>query len=277
LGKNYRLLGGKEIMAMTNRWAIREVGIASFFDTVTGELKVKLDTLKMSGLDNTSAVVYASGSRGNPKLVGFSGSRAAKFTLQDALFTNDMIGMLTGNEVVTGAASIIKDDVLTVANDTATLSLTPSETGALLSVNKLNADGTKGDKLTFVATAPTANQYSVTGKTLTFASDALADGSKVQVYYYTESGEETKQIRVSADKFAGSYKLVLDVLVRDAYTKKDFAAQIVVPNAKIEDTWKLEMKPDGDPSVLDIPMEALKPSNSADLFTMNIYDEADLA
>lgn len=54
-------------MAVTNRWAIRDVATASFFDQVTKKLKARLDTLKQSGLENTSDTVYTQGGSGNPK------------------------------------------------------------------------------------------------------------------------------------------------------------------------------------------------------------------
>lgn len=264
-------------MAVTNRWAVRDVATASFFDLNTGKLKVKLETLKMSNIENSAETVYASGSSGNPKLVGFSGGRAARFILQDALFSNEMLGMLLGNDVTSGAEDVTRNNVLIVNSDQVTLPYSPSSNGALISVNKLLFDGTLGASFDYVSATPTANEYSVTGNVVSFEAGALDDGDKVLIYYQTAGSPDTKKITASTDKFAGSYKLILDVLVRDYHLKKDFAAQITVPNAKVEDNWNVNLQPDGDPSVLDIPMEALKPSDSTDLYTMLIYDEADLA
>lgn len=265
-------------MAVTNRWAVRDVATVSFFDLVTGNLKAKLDTLKMSGLENTAATVYAIGGSGNPKLVGFSGDRTAKFTLQDALFTNEVLGMLLGNDVETPTTPVVtyNENVVVTANK-ATLTFLPSSKGAVVSVNKINEDGTIGQPLSFKSALPSDLEYTITEKEITLGAGVVADNGQIIVYYKTASSSDTKQIKATVDKFAGSYRVVLDVLVRDAFTKKDFAAQIHVPNAKIEDSWKMEFKPDGDPGVLDIPMEALKDPKSKDLYTMTIYDEEDLA
>ncbi|WP_028562220.1 hypothetical protein [Paenibacillus pinihumi] len=260
-------------MTTTNQWAIREVAIAHFFDIATGGLKVKLDSLKQSGLENTSDIVYSQGGRGNTKIVGFSGNKAARFTLQDAVFTNDMVAMLTGNELVTAAAPVIKEEVLTVQGGTVTLSCTPRNPGKLLSVNALGNNKAKGKVIQHAAATPALDQYTVSGKKVTFGENTFADGDKVQIYMETLTAPDAKKITSSTDKFAGTYKLVLDCLVRDVYTEKDFAAQIVVHKAKIEDNWNLTMSPDGDPSVLDIPMEALRSSDSTELYTMTIYDE----
>ncbi|WP_342422358.1 hypothetical protein [Paenibacillus sp. FSL E2-0178] len=264
-------------MAVTNRWAIRDVATASFFDQVTKKLKARLDTLKQSGLENTSDTVYTQGGSGNPKVVGFSGNRAAKFTLQDAHFTNEIIAMMLGTEVVTAATPVTVDNVLTVTGGTVTLEHTPAATGALISVNKYLPDGTIGKSFEFKSATPATGEYSVTGKTLTFATGDVTNGEKVIVYYKTMAGAETKQIKAQTDKFAGSYELVLDVLVRDILTKKDYAAQITIPSAKIEDNWSMAMAPDGDPAVQDIAMEALAVPGSKDLYTMYIFDEADFA
>jgi hypothetical protein len=264
-------------MATTNRWAIRDVATASFFDLVTGKLKVKLDSLKTSGLENTSEIVYVQGGSGNPKLVGFSGSRAARFTLQDALFSNDMIAMMLGTDVVTGAVPVTVNEALTVTSNAATLEYTPTTTGALKSVNKLLADGTISDPLIYTASTPTTGQYKVTGKSISLFAGDVATGGKILAYYETTAGADTKQLKAQTNKFAGSYKLILDVLVRDFFTKQDFYAQIVIPSAKIEDSFNLTMAPDGDPSVLDIPMEALAVPGTKDLYTMYIFDESELA
>lgn len=264
-------------MAVTNRWAVRDVATASFFDIETGKLKVKIDTLKMSNIENTAETVYAVGGSGNPKLVGFSGGRSARFVLQDALFSNEMLGMLLGNEVTSSAKNVIKNEVCVVSGDAATLTYTPASSEALVSVNLLHADGTVGTAFEYVASAPASNSYTLSGKTVSFASGEIPDQSKIIVYYETAASPDTKEIRASSDKFAGSFKLVLDVLVRDYHLQKDYAAQITVENAKIEDNWNLNMQPDGEPSPLDIPMEALKPADSHDLYVMRIYDEKDLA
>jgi hypothetical protein len=262
-------------MTVTNRWAIRDVATASFFDQVTKKLKARLDTLKQSGLENTSDTVYTQGGSGNPKTVGFSGNRAAKFTLQDAHFTNELIAMLLGTEVITAATPVRTNDTLTVASGAVTLQHTPVSAGKLISVNKYLPDGTIGESFDFKVSNPSTGEYSVTGKTVTFASGDIVDDEKVIVYYNTMSGPDTKGIRAQTDRFAGSYELVLDVLVRDILTKKDYAAQITIPSAKIEDNWSMAMAPDGDPAVQDIAMEALAVPGSKDLYTMYIFDEAD--
>jgi len=182
--------------------------------------------------------------RGNAKIVGFSSDREGKIKLQDAVFTNAVLAMLTGNALVTGAADYFKSETLTVNTNAANLTKTPVG-GVLLSLYKLNADGSFGTALSKVASAPTANQYTLTTKALAFSSGDLANGTLVQAFYMVATDATSARLKVSSDKFAGAFKLVLDCLVTNTYDKQQYAAQIVIPNCKAEDNWSFSFTAGG--------------------------------
>lgn len=264
-------------MTVPNQFAIREIAIATFYDLVTGKAKVQLNNLKTSGIENSATVVYARGGRGNPRIVGFSGERDGKVTLQDAVFTGEVIAMMTGNAIKKGVTPIYHKEVLKVASDKITLSYTPASADALISVYKAELDGSHGVEFTKSAAAsPATGEYKVEAKAVSFKTGELSDGTDIIVYYKVNTDASAKTITVSSDKFAGTYRLVLDCLVRDTFTKKDYAAQFVIHNAKMEDGWKIEMAATGDPSVFDIPIEILKPANSSEMYTMTVYEESAL-
>ena len=48
-------------MASPNRWALREAGIATFYDVTSGNAIVTLNTLKMSEVQTTGETVYSRG------------------------------------------------------------------------------------------------------------------------------------------------------------------------------------------------------------------------
>src|SRR5690554_7711010 len=89
-------------MATPNRWAIREAGEATFYDLVDGHAIVTLTTLKTSGVETSGETVYARGGRGNAKIVGFSSNRESRINLEDAIFDNEAVAMLTGNNIIEG-------------------------------------------------------------------------------------------------------------------------------------------------------------------------------
>ncbi|MEK3725306.1 hypothetical protein [Paenibacillus sp. FSL H8-0034] len=264
-------------MTTPNQWGIREVAVATFYDLKTGKALVQLNNLKTSGLENSAETVYARGGRGNAKILGFTSGREGKVTLQDALFTNQVIAMMTGNSLDKASQQIYQRDVLQVSDNSASLKYTPAHEGALISVYKLNSDGTHGTELTYTSNSVAAGKYTLTAKVLAFNTGELPDGAEIVAYYQTDTDATSDKITVSSDKFAGSFKVVLDCLVRDVVTHQDFAAQIVINNAKMEDNWKVDMAATGDPSVFDIPMQILKPVNGTEMWTMTIYDDALLA
>ncbi|MNW44434.1 hypothetical protein D3C74_216690 [compost metagenome] len=260
-------------MTTPNVWAVREVALATFYDLTTDKARIQLNNLKTSGLENTAETIYSLGGRGNAKIVGFSGNRGGRVTLQDAVFTNEVIAMMTGNDIKSGAKSIYQKEILTVEGNKATLKLTPvNAANGLISVYTLHADGTHDEEIGF-ASEVAPNKYTLTNKELSFNPGDLANGTEVVAYYQVATDTSAKTITVSSDKFAGTYKVVLDCLVRNIIDEKDYAAQIVINKAKMEDNWSITMAATGDPSVFDIPMEILKPVNGTELYTMTVYDE----
>lgn len=264
-----------------NSWAIREVALATFYDT-SGKALLHLPNLKTSGIENSAETVYARGGKGNAKVVGFSGNREAKVNLEDCVFTNQAIAMMTGNAIVENTAQkVYKREVLTVGTgSTVTISASPVNiaTGQdFVGVFIINPDGSHKQELTQMTGTVTTGKFTVSSKTLTFfASDVTIGTTQVAVYYKATTGADVKKIRVSSDTFAGSFKLVLDCLVKDIASKQDFYAQIEIPACKMEDNWSMTMSAEGDPSTFTMPIEILKPANSTDMWTMTVYDATQL-
>jgi len=259
-------------MSTPNRFAIRDCGEATFFNLTTGKAIVTLSTLKTSGVETTGTTVYARGGRGNAKLIGFSSDKECKITLEDAIFDKQALTMLTGNDITTGAVVLDFNEKQAIATNTLTLTKTP--TGAITSVYKLNPDGTNGDEYTLGTPASGQKYFSISGKVLTFFAGAEADGTLFRVYFKATTDETASRIKVTSDKFGASFKLVLDVLVKDEFTKSDFAAQLTIPNAKFEEQWSMNFSAEGDPATLTMPLEILKAATSTDMWYLTVYDDA---
>ena len=258
-------------MAAPNRWAVREAAEATFFDLVTGDAIVTLKTLKMTEVQTTGETVYARGGRGNAKLVGFSSNREATVSLQDAIFDNKAMAMLTGNTITAGAVNIdVVHEAIVPSTPTITL---PKKVEGIHTVYILADDAITNETKLTVKTTGSADATScvLNGQVLTF--DASHEGERIKIYYKTETDASAKTVKVTSDRFGGTFKLVCDVMIRDEATKKDYFGQFIVPNAKIEDEFSFNFSPDGDPSVLDIPMEILKDPASEDMWQLVIYDD----
>lgn len=209
---------------------------------------------------------------GNPKLIGFSSDKEAKVSLSSAIFDNRAMALLTGNAIKSGVQTVYRRDVLTVATAKATLTATPKN--GIQALYVMGADGVEDTEL-LPAEAVAATKYKLTAKEISVFTD-VPNGSQLVAYYMIDTGDTAQTITVSSDAFPAAFKLVLEVLVTDFYTKQLYPAQIIIPSAKMEDGWSLSFEPTGDPQALELPVEILKPANSNDMFTMTIYSEADL-
>jgi hypothetical protein len=182
------------------------------------------------------------------------------------------MALLTGNAVVEEAKEIYKREVKTVATGAITLDKTP--VGDPVGVFVLNADGSNGTELTKGTPGTNEDEFSISSKTVTVHTSL--NTKNIVVYYKLNSGSSSKTIRVSADSFGGTFKLIMDVLVTDYATKALYPAQLTVFNCKIQDDWSLDFKPDSDPSVLNIPIEVLRNPTNQDMWTLTIYSEDEL-
>lgn len=210
----------------------------------------------------------------NPKLVGFSSNREGSLSIQEALFDNHAIAMLTGNSLKEGAKDIDYKEVKKVTSNKITLSKTPK--GAIVSVYKVNHDGTNGEEYTLGTPATNPKEYSVNGKDITF-NTAVPNGTSIRVYYVVTTATDAKTMVVSADAFGGTFKVVGNVLVRDSFDGKDYPATITIPRGKFEDNFSLSLSVDSDPATLDLPIEMLKDPVSGELWTMTVYNDEDIA
>lgn len=255
-------------MATPNRWGVREAAEATFFNIATENAIVTLKTLKMTEVQTTGETVYARGGRGNAKILGFSSDREATVTLQDAIFDNKALAMLTGNEVEEGAKELdFFHEAIVSVSDTVELPKAPE---SIVSVYLLDDDGVTNKTLLSVsAGSPTITEYSLAGSTLTFHEDN--SGKRVRIYYKSMTASDAKTVRVTSDRFGGTFRLVVDVLIKDEATSQDYFGQFIVPRAKIEDDFSFSFSPDGDPSVLDIPIEILKDPASTTMWELVIY------
>lgn len=257
-------------MATPNRFALRDAGSFTFYRLDGNkEAVVTLNTLKTSGIETSGETVYARGGFGNAKLVGFSSNREAKITLEDAIFDVEALAMITGNEIKRSSKDIDAQDIL-VVDGASTVTLSKKIYGNPITVALLNDDGTLGKKLE-KATAPATGKYSIAGQVITFHTDVPQD-TKVKVYYATKTAVDASSIRVTTDAFGKSFRVVGDIIVRDEFTKNDYAGQIRIPCAKFEDNFSLSLASDGDPATLSLPLEILKDPTSTDMWELVIYD-----
>lgn len=261
-------------MATPNRFSIRDAGQATFYNLQTGKAIVTLNTLKTSGVESSGEVTYARGGFGNPKLVGFSSNKEAKLKLTDALFDKYALQMLTGNPLVEAIKTIDYNETKTVTSNKITLSKTPQ--GAIVSVFKVNTmDGTNGTEYTLGVPGTNALEFSVSGKDLTF-NTAVTNGTVFRVYYKVNTASDAKTVRVSSDAFGGTFRISIQLIVKDSADGKDYAAQLNIPRGKFEDAFSMNLAVDSDPATLELPIEILNDPVTNTMWEMTIFNDADI-
>jgi len=221
-----------------------------------------LDSAKTSSMEGAATTVYATGGRGNTRLIAWEGEKTLTFTVEDALLSPISFAMLSGAGVIKGAASSTKqvhfhqttnavigngeidlDDALEAGEK-----ICPT---APIYVMKLDAHGD--------ITGEVIKNWSVDagGRKLTRASGADAVSGAVMVDYYVLKTEGTvSELQIDAENFAGYYYVEADTLFRRQSDGKDLPANLTFPNVKIQSNFTFSMASTGDPSTFTFTMDA---------------------
>lgn len=259
-----------------------------------GEPVCYFDTLKTSTFEGSSSTVYATGGRGNARLMSWDGDKAVTFTMEDALISAEGLMILTGAGIIEPGGdnntASIKQHITEQTNKTA---LIADDGGFKVYVSKkpfnsldkgiepvyvmvLDAQGeiisepclasaigasaeASGDfKGLYAITI--SDRTSVAGSTdYVLDTDGAwyptADGFTVIVDYYFERSTNVKQIEITADSFSGNFYLEAETLFR-TMSGEDLPAEFVIPNCRVQSNFSFNMSGTGDPSTFTFTMDA---------------------
>ena len=246
-----------------------------------------MDTAKTSTLEGAATTVYATGGRGNTRLIAWEGQKTLTFTVEDALLSPISFAMLSGAGLLKAASdstdlihfhqttTAIASDISTGNSFQAEIDLTdalePSEricpTAPIYvmtlddygDITGATTDGWKVD--TTATTSGGTTTLSGTGKKLTFtgtqASDISSHIGPVMVdYYVIKPAQTVSEMQIDAGHFAGYYYVEADTLFRRQSDGKDLPANITFPNVKIQSNFTFSMAATGDPSTFTFTMDA---------------------
>ena len=226
-----------------------------------GQPVLYIDSAKTSTLEGAATTVYATGGRGNSRLIAWEGEKTLTFTVEDALLSPIGFSVLSGaglfksknegDNVNVHTTTIALVDALD-----GTIDLTDALGGAALSTKAplfvlgLEKDGSLNGKVYELDGEPTVAD----GKTTIKVKDA--DGLNVMVDYYAErKSANVSEIQIDAENFAGNYYVEADTLFRDT-DGVDLPANITLPNVKIQSNFTFTMAATGDPSTFTFTMDA---------------------
>ena len=235
-------------MDMNKQFGVREIAnvvLKAKADMWIGATEFKagapvlyFDTLKTSTVEGAATTVYATGGRGNARLISWDGERTITFTMEDALISP------MGLAVLSGAGLVKKESA--PAHFTARIDDTHG-------LPKNHTPLTEEDGYKIYA-ALVEEDGTVTGELqLKNAVPVPKTGETYFVDYY--ANVETINIDIEPGKFSGNFYLEAATLFRDV-DGKDHAAEFIIPNCRVQSNFTFSMASSGDPSTFTFTMDA---------------------
>lgn len=234
-----------------------------------GQPVLYIDTAKTSTVEGAATTVYATGGRGNTRLIAWEGEKTLTFTVEDALLSPIGFAVLSGAGLFEGAAEdevhVHMTSMAQIGND------------GNIDLNDALLNDVENDKVEKIdATAPVfvmiaEEDGSLSGEmidAITVAEDgkslqlATADvetykGKAVFVdFYVVKKAAKVSELQIDAGNFAGYYYVEASTLFRRQSDGKDLPAEITLPNVKIQSNFTFSMASTGDPSTFTFTMDA---------------------
>ena len=245
---------------------------------------IYFDSAKTSTVEGSATTVYATGGRGNNKLLAWEGEKSVTFTMEDALISPLGFSILSGAGIVeaTGGQKINIHMTSRVEGNISSGSVTVDlskviPTNGTLLAEKENVYGFILDNSGNISERLTCE--SASGSSATFNDISTGDGKVIiLVDYYVKMTSGVQQLEVTPDKFAGSYYLEASTLFRRQEDGVDMPAQFVIPNVKIQSAFNFSMASTGDPSTFTFTMDAFPDYTKFDktkkvLFALQIVED----
>lgn len=237
-----------------------------------GQPVLYIDSAKTSTLEGAATTVYATGGRGNTRLISWEGEKTLTFTVEDALLSPMGFAVLSGaglfkNSDTTGnvhvhttcAAVVGANGVIDIKD-----ALESDEEickDAPIFVVPADADGSLNGGQPYELSAVTSTKGNGTSSgthTFTLTETSTPAGTTVFCdFYVLKAGNTVSELQIDAANFAGYYYVEASTLFRRQSDGKDLPAEITFPNVKIQSNFTFTMAPTGDPSTFTFTMDAM--------------------
>ena len=222
---------------------------------------IYFDSAKTSTVEGSATTVYATGGRGNNKLLAWEGEKAVTFTMEDALLSPLGFSILSGAGLVdatqvTGGMKV-HTTLTTVVDVTSGINVNLAQlTGKTIAEEKAYAfimkDGQIVERLKPAVPSDGSVTFTRNGK----ASGPLTGEQTVMVDFYVKVETGAVEMTIEPDKFGGFYYLEASTLFRRQDNGQDMAAAFVIPKVKIQSNFTFSMASSGDPSTFTFTMDA---------------------
>lgn len=219
------------------------------------ELEFVMDELQDTTISNSQENNDITGKNG--AVIGtLKRNKAVTVSGNNGLIVAGAIAAQTGSNVETGKFTIRATDILTVADNSVTLSNTPigAEGAEIITLRKKSNNGLLGEAFEQDATASATGKFAYSDGTITFFEGDLEDGDVVVAFYNTEVDNATR-VTNDADTYSKTLKAYLDCTVQDRCDKL-LRGQFIFPRADF--TGNFDMSLGGTDSVQSFEFRTLK-------------------
>ena len=252
-----------------------------------GQPVLYIDTAKTSTTEGAATTVYATGGRGNTRLIAWEGEKTLTFTVEDALLSPIGFAVLSGAGLIKGKETeevhmhMTSQTTADAEGIDLTNALAASEeicATAPFFVVVAEADGSITGEMISGLKVDDANPKKLVG---TVAEEFV--GKPVFVdFYVKKKASQVSELQIDAENFAGYYYVEAATLFREQSTGRDLPAELTFPNVKIQSNFTFNMASTGDPSTFTFTMDAFPGytffnPNKKVLCAMQILEDANAA
>ena len=235
-----------------------KVGEATFSND---EPVIYFDSAKTSTVEGSATTVYATGGRGNNKLLAWEGEKSVTFTMEDALLSPLGFSILSGAGLVDAAkvsgGMKVHTTLTTVVDTTSSITIDLGTlTGKEIANEKAYAFVMKDGQIAERLEPAVPSSGSVTFTRKSGAPGSLTGEQTIMVDFYVKVETGAVEMTIEPDKFGGFYYLEASTLFRRQDNGQDMAAAFVIPKVKIQSNFTFSMASSGDPSTFTFTMDA---------------------
>ena len=229
---------------------------------------IYFDSAKTSSVEGAATTVYATGGRGNSRLIAWEGEKTVTFTMEDALLSPLGFSILSGAGLID--ASVSKP--IYVHTTLKTRAKVGSSDQVSINLKEAMGDNLKSNQGQDIADKPAYAFIMEKGEIKTRLDAATPtsgtvvfevpseynenDEITVLVDFYVKASSGAYEMDITPDKFGGFYYLEASTLFRRQDTGKDMAATFIIPKVKIQSNFTFSMASSGDPSTFTFTMDA---------------------
>ena len=222
---------------------------------------IYFDSAKTSTVEGSATTVYATGGRGNNKLLAWEGEKSVTFTMEDALLSPLGFSILSGAglvdaEKVSGGMKV-HTTLTTVVDTSSAITIDLEElTGKEIAEEKAYGFVIKDGQIVERLQPAIPSDGSVTFTRKSGAPGSLTGPQTIMVDFYVKVETGAVEMTIEPDKFGGFYYLEASTLFRRQDNGQDMAAAFVIPKVKIQSNFTFAMASSGDPSTFTFTMDA---------------------